>query len=153
VRRTFLVLLTVAAIAAAAGASRASQLERDPALEKEVLALDEARRQAMIDADKKTLEWLIDPQATYTHSTGWLQYGADLIGLIVDGTLDYKEIWALQTLARAYGGTGIVTGVQQIRVVYEGKPIEATGRFTSVYTRVDGEWKLVAYHSGPLKGR
>jgi ketosteroid isomerase-like protein len=46
-----------------------------------------------------------------------------------------------------YGETAVVTGVENLKGTYKGRPGEMALRFTNTLVRRDGRWQLVAHQS------
>jgi hypothetical protein len=118
-----------------------------------ILALEKHRREAMVGEDIATLELLLAADATYTHSNGRVQTRDELLGVLVDGSVDYRSIIVSSESVRVYGTVAVVTGEQRIEVSADGQLIKSQSSFTSVYAVIDGDWKMVAYQSTPMRSR
>ncbi len=123
----------------------------DPAAH--ILALEKHRREAMVARDVATLELLFAAEATYAHSTGWVQTRDELLGVLADGSVDYRSIVVSSEVVRVYGAVAVVTGDQWIEVTADLRHIKSQSCFTTVYTVIEGDWKLVAYQSTPVRER
>jgi ketosteroid isomerase-like protein len=52
-----------------------------------------------------------------------------------------------------YGETAVVTGVENLKGTYKGRPGEMALRFTNTLVRRDGRWQLVAHQSTRVPAR
>lgn len=117
---------------------------------KMVIDLDKKRMQAMIAKDYATLEAVLGDDLVYTHSSARLDTKQSLIGNMRAGSTVYTSVVPSDVKAQDLGDTVVLTGVAQIKVVSGGKPLDFGVRFTDIYTRRDGRWQMVAWHSTKL---
>ncbi|MDX2236395.1 MAG: nuclear transport factor 2 family protein [Hyphomonadaceae bacterium] len=54
---------------------------------------------------------------------------------------------------RVYGDAAVVTGVERVRGTYRDFPGAFTLRFTNIYVRDGGRWRLAHHHSTPIPER
>ena len=120
------------------------------AAEKDVRAVDAQRFAAMVARDRQALERLLADDLTYTHSTGQVESKAQFLESIASGTLVYRSIAPEEVAVRVYGETAVVTGRAVIRVDTRGQALVLPVRFTSVYVRKAGLWRLAAWQSTRL---
>jgi ketosteroid isomerase-like protein len=52
-----------------------------------------------------------------------------------------------------YGETAVVTGIENLKGTYKGRPGEMALRFTNTLVRRDGRWQLVAHQSTRVHAR
>jgi hypothetical protein len=146
-----LICLTALGLPGAVAADGAGEDAAEPAAH--ILTLEKHRREAMVARDVATLELLFAADATYSHSTGRVQTRDDLLGVLADGSVDYRSIMVSSEVVRVYGTVAVVTGEQWIDVTADLRHIKSQSCFTTVYTVIDGDWKLVAYQSTPVRSR
>lgn len=120
----------------------------DPATEKEILRIEDGLQDALMSAD---LEWIrksFTADAVYVHMSG----GVDDLDEYVDRLATKATVYlARQTgdvKMRRYGDTVVVTGYSNIRIVVKGAERPLATRFTRVYVRENGAWKLASSQSG-----
>ena len=118
--------------------------------EQQVLDLENRRFQAMVDADIAALESIFADDLSYTHSTAALDTKESFIGSLSSGALKYESMTPSNMQVRDYGGTAVVTGNADVRVVTGGQQIGFSLRFTDVVVRRDGRWQVVAWHATRL---
>ena len=82
--------------------------------------------------------------STYS-KTGYLSYTAS-------GSLRVELSEMSDVKIRLHGNTAIVTGAYHERGDFKGEPFDDHDRFTDVWMKEEGKWRLVASHYGiPLK--
>jgi hypothetical protein len=133
---------------------QATRLPRaEEEIKKEVAAAEAALQQALLAADVKRLETLLDETFVWTLSTGERQTRQQLLDQLRSGQLKYSKLETRDVTVNAYGDAAVVRGVSpRQRSSYPG----AEGRgdaapFNAVYTLTfvnrGGDWKAVALHS------
>lgn len=140
--------LALALVALAAPAVRA-QAPPD-SIAAAVEALDWKRQAAMITFDRATLDGLLDPHLTYTHSIGLVQTRDQLYELLASGNVSYESFTNENVRWRVFPGVVVGTGTQTIELVVDGNPTNARNRFTVVWRRDGDVWKCIAYQSTPV---
>lgn len=113
----------------------------------EILAADARRFAAMIQGDLKALEGLLTEDLTYTHSTGQIETRAQFLEGMRSGALRYLAAEPSDAVVRVYGETAIVTGRAEMRVSTQGKELTLPIRFTEVWVKSGGTWKMAAWQS------
>lgn len=119
-------------------------------VEEEIVRLEERRYRALIAADASALDRLLDGDLVYTHSNGLVQGKAALIGSLADGTLDYQDVESRIEGLSIVGEAGevvVVSGRAAIGATAAGRDLHLMVRYTAVYARRSGSWRLVAYQS------
>jgi ketosteroid isomerase-like protein len=137
-------------------ATRMARPEEDA--RREVLEAQTALHQAILAADVKTLESLMDETFIWTHRTGEQQTRQVLLDQLASGTLRYSKLETNSVTVSVYGDTAVVRGVSpRQRSVFIGAPTGDPSPFTAFYTLTfanKGEgWKAVALHSSRTEGR
>jgi ketosteroid isomerase-like protein len=118
--------------------------------QKEILAQDARRIEAMVAADVKTLGEILRDDLTYIHSSGQLETKAQVIDEIATGKLKYRAIVPSEQTVRVLGDSALMTGRAQIKATSGGKPLGFWVRFTEVWVRTEGNWRLAAWQSTRL---
>jgi ketosteroid isomerase-like protein len=117
-------------------------------IKKEILAQDDRRFAAMVQADAKTMGEILHDDLTYIHSSGQLANREQTIAQVTTGQIRYQNILPSEREVRLYGDFAVVTGRAQLRVYSEGsKLLGFWVRFTEVWTRNKGVWQLIAWQS------
>lgn len=81
----------------------------------QVLAVDEARRLAMLHGDFSTLDSLLADDATIFWGDGTADDKASTLALLRSGRLRYAQLDYENTRVRLYGGTAVVTGQARVK--------------------------------------
>jgi hypothetical protein len=100
--------------------------------------------------DVATLEQILGEDLIYVHSSGTAEDRALYTSRIRDGYYDYRGFKVLQRSFRVYGDTVLVNGDIQIDVVVRGNAKLIMSRYCQAWTRRDGRWQLVTWHSTPM---
>jgi ketosteroid isomerase-like protein len=119
-------------------------------VQKEILAQDTRRIEAMVGADAKTLGEILRDDLTYIHSSGQIETKAQVIDEIVTGKLTYRAIVPSEQTVRVLGDSALVTGRAQIKATSSRKSLGFWVRFTEVWVRTGGVWQLAAWQSTRL---
>ena len=117
-------------------------------LEKKVLAFEDLRFEAMMNKDTQTLSAYLSEDLRYTHSNGLVETKADHLKNISSGKIVYKQISPLEQNIRLYGRkTAVINGVVEVDGELGGKSFLINLRYTDIYVRKKGKWKLAAWQS------
>lgn len=119
-------------------------------LQKEILAQDARRIEAMVKVDVATLGEILRDDLTYIHSSGQIETKAQVIDEIATGKLKYRALVPSEQTVRVLGDTALVTGRAQIKATSGGKALGFWVRFTEVWARSEKTWQLVAWQSTRL---
>jgi uncharacterized protein (TIGR02246 family) len=115
-----------------------------------VRAVNDQRFLAMVKGDVAALERLLADDLTYTHSNGTVETKQQFLASITAKTLEYRAIEAEDVKVSLHGDTAILTGRAAVKVVNGGREMDLSLRFTAVYIREGGQWKLAAWQSTRL---
>lgn len=125
---------------------------------RQALAADSALHAALLTADGKALEALLDPGFAWIHSDGRRISGSQLVEQLRTGALRYERLDTSEVTASVHGSTAAVRGSSsRVRSAIPESPGSAdTAPRAIVYTLVlahDGSaWKAVAMHTSRLAG-
>ena len=142
-RVTFFACAACAAVAVGSAAGA-------PPADSEITQLEQQRIAAMMAADTATLDRILSPDLSYTHSSGKLETKEQFLDGIRTGALKYKTVAPEGLSVRLYDSTAVVTGRCHFQVEAEGRPLDLQVRFTDVYVKRSGAWQLVAWQSTRL---
>lgn len=113
----------------------------------DVLAADARRFAAMLQNDLTALEALLADDLTYTHSSSKVESKAEFLESLRSGKLRYLAAERSDLAVRVYGDTAVVTGRAEMKVSSPGGELTLPVRFTEVWVRSGGAWKLTAWQS------
>ncbi|WP_297081239.1 nuclear transport factor 2 family protein [uncultured Demequina sp.] len=122
----------------------------DEATRDAILALEERRRQALIDLDMETLDDLYDDALIHIHAPGLVHTKAQLMEHAATRN-PYIDMWREDLLMRAIGDVVIVTGplVNRLRNPGGGERT-VRGQVTQVIRRCDdGAWRYLTFQMTP----
>jgi len=118
---------------------------------KEVAAVETTFHQAVLAADIRKLESLLDETFVWTHRTGVQMTRKQLLDDLGSGRLRYSKLETKDVKVSVYGDTGIVRGVsprQRVRLPSDNvDPAPFDIFYTLTFVNKGGDWKAVAMHS------
>ncbi|HTF19194.1 MAG TPA: nuclear transport factor 2 family protein [Chryseolinea sp.] len=112
--------------------------------EKEVLAIVESLRQAMMKADKAALEKIAAEELSYGHSAGLLEDKATFVHNIASGKFGFVKIEFPDVTVKITGPNAIVRHKITGDTTNDGKPATVNIGVLLVFQKQKGEWKLIA---------
>lgn len=146
-RRILLLWFLSLALVGPAGAQVAAGSRADIRIEKEVLKVDDERGQAMLKLDMATLDRLQADSLVVVSAKGQVLDKAQYMEQVRSGSMKFLT-WAMDDRRfHIYGDTVVVTGRATSVMEVQGKINRTPRRFTSVYIKQQGQWRLVAHHS------
>jgi ketosteroid isomerase-like protein len=110
-----------------------------------VLAAEDRRYQAMIDADLDTLDRMLDDRLSYAHSNGARDTKAEYLGKVRSGYYDYLRADHPVERVEVLGDTAMVVGRMTCDLTVQGIPKTIDNLALAVWVRTDDEWRLLAY--------
>lgn len=117
------------------------------AAESEVLRADDRRFEAMRKADWAALDAALADDLTYVHSSARLESKKEHLTNLRAGKPHYRGIAPRDRHTRVQDDVGIVNGVSEMHVENAGKEQRFTVRYLAVYTKVGGQWRMLAWQS------
>lgn len=137
-----LLILASLALACFVQSAQAQDGKRGKA-EGEVLALNRGWADAMVRGDRAALERIFSDDLIVTSGDGTLR---DKKGEMGDGGSEIKTYFfnTEDLRVRVYGGAAVVTGHAKWRINYKGRDVDNERRYTCVYAKKNGRWRMVA---------
>ena len=105
------------------------------------------RFEAMVVHNFLGLQEMLAEDLVYVHSDGKVETKEEFIGRIRSGRIKYRSIDAPNPDIRIYGDTGVVTGRGAFAVTVDKVERDVDLRYTAVYRRSGGRWRLVSWQS------
>jgi len=139
-------IVAVALAAALIGAGAASAAGPEDA----VLAAQDKRVALTIAADVAALGAMMTDDLTYTHSNANVDTKAAFLEAIGSGKSKYKAITFEDRRVRLHGDTAIVSGTCRTQVTSGGRDLDIKLRFTELYLKQAGGWKMALWQSTRL---
>jgi len=106
----------------------------------------------MTSDNVSTLAPMLSDDLVYVHTSGTVDSKASFLEKIRSGALRYHSIQPRDVRARTYGDTAVVTGAAKMDVTAGGSDRHLDIRYTSVYVRRSGGWRLVSWQSSVISG-
>jgi ketosteroid isomerase-like protein len=141
--------MAVVAFSAAAIASGQEQgAIRDPKkiVEQVIRKLDDERIQAQIHADAIALERIYADDFIGVGPSGTVRTKPQVISDFTSGDLRFQSITTDDVRVRVYGNAAVETGRSTMNGQDKGNTVPHETRFTRVWIRQQGRWRLVANH-------
>jgi len=113
--------------------------------QKDLLDAEKMRFEVSVSKDTEKLASLLADDLIYTHSSGVVDGKDKILASVAAGT--YKSIEVLEQTPLSWDNTGIISG--KARIVVSNAEGERTIvlKYTDVYRKENGTWKLVAWQS------
>ncbi len=116
----------------------------------EVLAAEDRRYRAMLDADLAALDALCHDELSYAHSSGVRDTKAEYLGKVASGYYRYHRIDHPVERVEVVGDCAMVVGRMRSDLRVQGTPKTIDNLALAVWARDTGRWRLLAYASTPL---
>lgn len=114
-------------------------------LQQELVALDDARYDAMKRADIASLDPLLADTLSYTHSTGAVETKAQYLQALASGRVRYRAVKRQLDRLATYEDCAVMQGRLEVQAEVAGESIVARTVFTSTWVRQDAGWQLAAW--------
>ena len=150
-RQTFLMtilLLTAAPIALAQ--EQSARRDQRRSVEQVIRQLDHERIQAQIGADAVALDRIYANDFIGIGPSGTVRTKPQVISDFTSGDLKFQSITTDDVRVRVYGNTAVETGRSIMSGQDKGKTVPPDNRFTRVWVKQQGRWRLVANHYSSL---
>jgi uncharacterized protein (TIGR02246 family) len=73
---------------------------------------------------------------------------ADSLAVMATGKMTFERYASSDVVVRVYGDTAVATGrIQRTRAMPDGATREDDWRFTKVYLRSGGTWRVISFHA------
>ena len=114
--------------------------------EREILALDREWADARVRGDRATLERIFSDDLVVTASNGTVRGKEGELNDTAGGDTSVKTYFfnTEDRRVRVYGGAAVLTGHAKWRINVQGRDIDHERRYTCVYARERGRWRMVA---------
>lgn len=113
----------------------------------DLLALEKQRYSAIVRADVKSLDAILDDNLIFTHASGKIDTKESFITSLKSGNLTYNKIDVKDAEVRLYDSFGIITGRSALEISVEGEDRTLELLFMTVWMEDQRGWKVVAYQS------
>ena len=146
-RRTLVIaVLVLTAASLAIGQKQSARREQRGDIEQAIRQLDHERIQAQIGADAAALDRIYADDFIGIGPSGTVRTKAQVIADFTSGDLKFQSITTDDVQVRVYGNTAVETGRSTMNGQDKGKTVPRDNRFTRVWVKQQGRWRLVANH-------
>jgi ketosteroid isomerase-like protein len=138
--------VTLSAAAIASGQEQGARRDQRRIVEQTIRKLDNDRIQAQIHADAVALERIYAPDFIGVGPSGAVRTKPQVISDFTSGDLKFQSITTDEVQVRVYGNAVVETGLSTMNGQDKGKAVPRDTRFTRVWVKQQGRWRLVANH-------
>src|SRR6202008_4953647 len=115
-------------------------------VEQAIRQLDQERIQAQIGADRMALDRIYADDFIGVGPSGTVRTKSQVISDFTSGDLKFQSITTDDVQVRVYGNTAVETGRSTMIGQDKGQTVPRDTRFTRVWVKEQGRWRLVANH-------
>ena len=146
-RRTLVIAaLLITATSIALGQKQSASRDQRSSIEQAIRQLDNERIQAQIGADAVALDRIYADDFIGVGPSGTVRTKAQVISDFTSGDLKFQSITTDEVQVRVYKNTAVETGLSTMVGQDKGKAVPGDTRFTRVWVKQEGRWRLVANH-------
>jgi uncharacterized protein (TIGR02246 family) len=146
-RRTLVIaVLVLTAASVAPGQKQSARRDQRGGVEQAIRQLDHERIQAQIGADAATLDRIYADDFIGVGPSGTVRTKPQVIADFTSGELKFQSITTDDVQVRVYRDTAVETGLSTMVGQDKGKAVPRDTRFTRVWVKQRGRWRLVANH-------
>jgi len=139
-------VLALTATSIALGQDRSASRVQRSSIEQTIRQLDSERIQAQISADAVALDRIYADDFIGVGPSGTVRTKAQVISDFTSGDLKFQSITTDEVQVRVYENTAVETGLSTMVGQDKGKAVPRDTRFTRVWVKQQGRWRLVANH-------
>src|SRR5256885_3212452 len=146
-RPTLVIAVLVLAVAPlGAGQEQSATDSHRTSVEETIRKLDNERIQAQIHADAAALDRIYAADFIGVGPSGRVRTKPQVISDFTSGDLKFQSITTDEVQVRVYENTAVETGLSTMVGQDKDKAVPRDTRFTRVWVKQQGSWRLVANH-------
>jgi uncharacterized protein (TIGR02246 family) len=115
--------------------------------QKEIVKVEQEWNRALLSNDTDALSHIFADDLAFTNANGEVLTKRELLAKYRSGDLKFVSISHSDMNRRIYGATAVVTGTSNSTIESHGRTSHGPRRFTNVYVKQDGVWRVVAHHT------
>ena len=115
-------------------------------IEQAIKQLDGERIQAQVGADAAALDRIYADDFIGVGPSGTVRTKKQVISDFTSGTLKFQSITTDEVQVRVYENTAVESGLSTMNGKDKGTAVPRNTRFTRVWVKQQGRWRLVANH-------
>jgi uncharacterized protein (TIGR02246 family) len=139
-RRLSILLIGTATLLTLQAAEPGDSRQQLAKIEKELAA-------ALEKNDFKLMAPILSDDWKLVDADGTVHSREEIQEMMASGKLKFESYSSSEFDIRLYGDTAVVIGRDNSKGTFDGEQFSTAGRFTDVFVKRDGHWKLVASHS------
>ena len=113
-----------------------------------VLGAERTRFDALVASDTAAVRAVLHPDLLYIHSNGLEESADDFVASVASAKIVYQAFEPVHPpRVRIFRKTALVDGTLNVQGLYQGTAFAIQLRYTSVYRRVRGQWRLIRWQS------
>jgi len=145
--------LVIGSLLVLAAVSAHAQRPSETAIVEQIRKADQERIQAQIHADAAALDRLYADDFIGIGPSGTVRTKKEVLADFASGSLKFQSIVTDDVRIRVYGDAAVETGLSTMKGQDADKVVPEENRFTRVWIRQGGRWRLVANHYSNLVKR
>ena len=138
-------VVILAAMSIAFGQRQGARRDKT-SVEQAIRRLDNERIQAQVHADATALDRIYADDFIGVGPSGTVRTKPQVISDFTSGDLKFQSITTEEVQVRVYANTAVETGRSTMTGQDKGKDVPRDTRFTRVWVKQQGRWRLVANH-------
>ena len=142
----FIAVVALTPTSIALGQEQSASRNQRSSVEQIIRQLDNERIQAQISADAVALDRIYADDFIGVGPSGTVRTKAQVISDFTSGDLKFQSITTDEIQVRVYENTAVQTGLSTMVGQDKGKAVPRDTRFTRVWIKQQGHWRLVANH-------
>ena len=144
-RALFIAVLALAAASITRGQKQSARRDQR-SVEQAIRQVDDERIKAQVGADAVALDRIYADDFIGVGPSGTVRTKPQVISDFTSGELKFQSITTAEVQVRVYGNTAVETGLSTMDGQDKGKAVPRDTRFTRVWVKQHGRWRLVANH-------
>ena len=145
-RTLVIAALALAVTLVAVGQTQSASTDDKTSVEQAIKQLDKERVQAQISADAVALARIYADDFIGVGPSGTVRTKPQVIADFTSGDLKFQSITTDEVQVRVYENAAVETGLSTMVGQDKGKTVPRDTRFTRVWIKQQGQWRLVANH-------
>ncbi len=119
-------------------------------VEETIMKMEQEMTDAFIKGDTSVFEKYGADNATFTDPGGMMMNKAQTMAMFKSGDLKLESSKIDGMKVQMFGDTAVVTYTTMDKGMYKGRDISGQYRWTDVFVKMGGKWKLVAGQGTPI---
>ncbi len=115
--------------------------------------LEKRWQQAELDGNTSVMASMLSDEYLGIYANGTLATKAETLASFKNGNTRFKSIESSDRKIRVYGNTAVVVSKADVIGVNDGEPLNGHYRYTRVYHRRNGVWKIVNFEASSMHAR